>query len=163
MTYDLYRSGFVQRYASSPELATFGQTNGHHQWGVAVLMFSLFGDRIDNMAVVWEALHHDTGEMGACDVSYPARQKYPALAQAASAAEFEERMYLGVPEAQLTEDETAMLRLCDRLESILFASVRAPWVLQGDGWPEMVSQIKGAAWALGVGAEVEGLLKEAGL
>lgn len=162
MSYDLYRSGFTQRYASNPDMAHLGQTNGHHQWGVAVLLVSLFGDRIDNLAVVWEALHHDTGEMGAADVSHPAKQKYPALAAAVADAEFAERLNLGVPEASLTEEEARMLRFCDRLESYLFASARAPWVLCGGGWPEVRQNIEGQAFALGVGAEVATLLEETG-
>lgn len=162
MTYDLYRSGFVQRYASNPEMAWLGQTNGHHQWGAAVLLFGLFGDRIDNLAVVWEALHHDTGEMGAADVSYPAKQKYPALAEAVADAEFEERLDLGVPEAQLTDEETAMLKFCDRLESYLFASVRAPWVLKQADWRKLKHWLEGESFRLDVADEMRVLLEEAG-
>jgi 5'-deoxynucleotidase YfbR-like HD superfamily hydrolase len=154
---DIYRSGFVQRYHTNADMAHLGQTNGQHQWGVAVLMFALFLDRM-NLAVVWEALHHDTGEMHAADVSYPAKRAYPALAEAAAEAEADARVWMGVPEAALTDDETAMLKLCDRLESYLFARVRAPWVLVGDGWPELRAWCVGEAWRLGVGAEVEGLL-----
>jgi hypothetical protein len=36
-------------------------------------------------------------------------------------------------------------------------------VLSGDGWPELRASVIGMAWKLGVGAEVEGLLKEAGV
>lgn len=161
MTYDLYRSGFVRRYHSSPEMAHLGQTNGHHQWGVAVLLFRLFGDRIDNLVPVWEALHHDTGEMGSADVSHPAKQNYPALGKAAAEAERVERADMEVPEAWMREEERAMLKFCDRLESYLFASVRAPWVLGRDGWPEMRAALEGQSFALGVGAEVKALLDEA--
>jgi 5'-deoxynucleotidase YfbR-like HD superfamily hydrolase len=160
--YQTYRTGFVARYHQNPDLAWTGQTNGHHQWGVTMLLFRLFPDEV-NLAVVWEALHHDTGEMGSCDASYPAKMKHPAMAKAVAEAEFAERLDIGVPEAELTEREAAMLKLCDRLESLLYARVRAPWVLSGDGWPEMRVKVVGDAWALGVGAEVEGLLKEAGL
>jgi hypothetical protein len=59
----------------------------------------------------------------------------------------------------LTDEERDMLKLCDGLESFLYASVRTPWVLTGGGWPEMRDNLIGRAWALGVGAEVEGLLK----
>jgi 5'-deoxynucleotidase YfbR-like HD superfamily hydrolase len=155
---DIYRSGFVQRYSSNPEMAHLGQNLGHHQWGVAVLMFALFKDRVDNMALIWEALHHDAGEMGAVDVSYPAKRKHPDLARAAADAEANERIDMGIGAAWLDDDETAMLKLCDRLESYLFARVRAPWVLPGDGWPELRAWCVGEAWRLGVGAEVEGLL-----
>jgi len=162
MRYQLYRTGFVQRYAQNPDMAWTGQTLGHHQWGVAVLLLSLFPDDV-NLAVVWEALHHDTGEMGSAEASYPAKQKYPEMAEAIGGAEWNERFEMGVPEASLTDRETDMLKMCDRLESLLYARVRTPWVLSGDGWPELRRSVVGLAWKLGVGAEVEGLLKEAGV
>jgi hypothetical protein len=56
-----------------------------------------------------------------------------------------------------------MLALCDRLESLLYARVRTPWVLSGDGWPELRSSVVGLAWKLDVGAEVEGLWTGAGV
>jgi hypothetical protein len=161
MTFQLYRTGFVQRYAQNPDMAWTGQTLGHHQWGVAVLLLRLFGDDV-NMAVVWEALHHDTGEMGSAEASYPAKRRHRAMAHAIGEAEELERHDLGVGPAVLLPREADMLSLCDRLESLLYARVRTPWVLDGDGWPELRSSVVGLAWALGVGAEVEGLLKEAG-
>jgi 5'-deoxynucleotidase YfbR-like HD superfamily hydrolase len=159
-TYALYRTGHVQRFAQSPEMAWTGQTLGHHQWGVAILMLKLFPDRM-NLAVLWEALHHDTGEQGAAEVSCLAKKKYPRLAEAVREAEARERGELGVHEAVLTDEERDMLKLCDGLESFLYASVRTPWVLTGGGWPEMRDNLIGRAWALGVGAKVEGLLREA--
>lgn len=161
MSFQLYQTGFVQRYAQNPAMAWTGQTLGHHQWGVAVLLLRLFGDEV-NLAVVWEALHHDTGEMGSCDASYPAKQRHPAMAAAIRDAEALERIEMGVCEAALTEREKAMVKLCDRLESLLFARVRTPWVLEQADWVRQRRDIVGAAWALGVGAEVEGLLREAG-
>jgi 5'-deoxynucleotidase YfbR-like HD superfamily hydrolase len=163
MLYRLYRTGHVQRYAQNPEMAWTGQTLGHHQWGVAVLLLALFPDDDVNLAVVWEALHHDTGEMGSAEASHPAKQKHRSMARAIEDAEWQERFDMGVPEAVLPEREAQMLALCDRLESLLYARVRTPWVLSGDGWPELRASVVGMAWKLGVGAEVEGLLKEAGL
>jgi hypothetical protein len=154
---DVYRSGFVQRYATNPEMAWTGQTDGQHAWGVAVLLLGLFGDRV-NMAVVWEALHHDCGEMGTCDMSAPNKKRWPDAASALAEAEAEERVWMGIPEAVLLDDEAAMLKLCDGLESWLFASVRTPWVLSGDGWPKMRLDLLREGARLGVGAEVERLL-----
>lgn len=160
--YRLYRTGYTVRFHGNADMAWAGQTNGHHQWGVVTLLFALFPDEV-NLALIWEAHHHDTGETGVCDMAYPAKRRYPDVAEAVAEAEANERVEMGVPEAMLTEREEAILKLCDRLESLLFARVRTPWVLSGDGWPEMRAKIVGDAWALGVGAAVEGLLKEAGL
>jgi 5'-deoxynucleotidase YfbR-like HD superfamily hydrolase len=160
--YETYRSGHVQRFHGNPDMAWTGQTLGHHQWGVAMLLCALFPERV-NAAVLWEALHHDTGEMHTCDMSYPAKMRYPEAAAALAEAEGDARVWMGVPEVVLTEEEEAMLKLCDRLESLLFAKVRTPWVLHGDGWPEMRVQTINMGWSVGVGAEVEGLLREAGI
>jgi 5'-deoxynucleotidase YfbR-like HD superfamily hydrolase len=162
MIWTLYRTSFTQRYHGNPEVAWTGQTNGHHQWGVVALLFSLFPDEV-SLTLIWEAAHHDTGEMGTCDASSVAKRRHPAMAKAIDEAEWNERFEMGVPEAVLTDREADMLALCDSLEALLYVRVRAPWVLSGDGWPEQRKRVEGMAWKLGVGAEVEGLLKEAGL
>ena len=155
----IYLSGFTQRYHTNPRMASLGQTNGHHQWGVAVLMLGLFPDEM-NLALVWEALHHDSGEMGTCDASYPNKQRYPDMARVIGEAEAAERADIGIPEAQLTDRETAILKLCDRLESYLFTTVHAPHVLPYDGWPEVRQSIETAARALGVWDVVGHLLTD---
>jgi hypothetical protein len=154
----VFASGFVQRYSTNPSMAWAGQTNGHHQWGVAVLLLGLFGDRV-NLAAVWEALHHDTGEVGVCDMSLPAKQKYRSAAFVVADAEANERVEMGVPKAVLTCEEADMLKLCDRLESLLFARVRTPWVLMGGGWPELQDAVLRDAERLGVFDVVAGLLR----
>lgn len=155
---NLHRSGFVQRYHSNPDLAWTGQTNGQHQWGVAVLLLQLFPDT--SMAALREALLHDTGEMGAADVSAPAKRRHPLMGEAAAVAERLERRALGVPEAVLTITERDRIKLCDMLEAYLFVSVRAPWVLQGDGWPKDRAWLLQQAAALGVTADVREALGE---
>lgn len=154
----IYRSGFVQRYATCPEMAWTGQTDGQHQWDVAILLLGLFGDRV-NMPLLWEALHHDAGEMGVCDMGAPNKQRYPKLAAEIAEAEANERAGMGIPETVLDEEETAMLKLCDGLEAWLYARVRTPWVLTGDGWPEMRDQLLQDAARLKVWSAVVGLLQ----
>lgn len=150
----LYRTGFGQRYSMNPEMAWTGQTLGHHQWGVAVLLLELFPDC--SMATLKEALLHDTGEPGAgADVSAPAKRKYPALAKVAHAAEIAERHEMGVPpELDIDCDYDAIL-LCDRLEAYLFARVRTPWVLEQPDWQEGRARLLDMAETLGVREVVE--------
>lgn len=154
MTDRLYRTGFGQRYAMNPEMAWTGQTLGHHQWGVAVLLLELFPDC--SMETLKEALLHDTGEPGAgADVSAPAKAKYPRLAEAAEIAELAERAQMGVPWTnRLTEEEDDQIILCDKLEAYLFAKTRCPWVLARDGWPEGKTRIIQMAARLGVERQV---------
>jgi 5'-deoxynucleotidase YfbR-like HD superfamily hydrolase len=156
---DIYRSGFVQRYHSNPEMAWTGQTNGQHQWGVAALLCALFPDRI-NLPLLWEALHHDAGEMLTCDMSHPAKCAYPNVASVLAEAEADARVWMGVSEVMLTAEEADMLKLCDRLESLLFASTRTPWVLtRGQGWPELRQACLDMACALGVRERVEEMVR----
>jgi 5'-deoxynucleotidase YfbR-like HD superfamily hydrolase len=147
-THEVYLSGFVARYSQNPQMAWTGQTDGQHQWGVAVLLMGLFPDsRVD---VLREALLHDTGERGACEASYPAKQKHPQMAAAIRLAELQERAEMGVPERTLTTLEWQRVKFCDRLESLLYAKVRAPWALQVDGWPELRALVLRQAVELGV-------------
>lgn len=153
MTAKLYRTGFGQRYAMNPEMAWTGQTLGHHQWGVAILLLELFPDC--SMATLREALLHDTGEPGAgADVSAPAKAKYPTLAEAAFDAEWNERVELGVPCVGATGYDVDAVTLCDKLEAYMFAQVRCPHVLARDNWPECRSKIIGLAARLGVEQQV---------
>lgn len=140
MTSKLYRTGFGQRYAMNPEMAWTGQTLGHHQWGVAILLLELFPNC--SMATLREALLHDTGEPGAgADVSAPAKAKYPELALAVAVAELNERSEMDVPQDTSFPCDHLAIQLCDRLEAYMFAQVRCPHVLERDGWPECRSKI----------------------
>ena len=157
-----YQTGFGQRYAMNPQLARHGQTLGHHQWGVATLLLALFPDCRKEVLV--EALLHDTGEPGVgCDMAAPAKRCYPDIATALAMAEYIERRQLGTLVEDLTEIEQAQVILCDGLEAYLYVSVVAPWVLAGDGWPEMRAGLEQQAWGLDVAAAVVGLLREAGV
>jgi hypothetical protein len=154
---DIYRSGFVQRYHTNPQMAWAAQTNGHHQWGVVILLMELFPDRI-SVPLLWEALYHDAGEMGAADVSAPAKRRHPALGAACAEAEAMERFGMGIAKAELDFYEVILLKFCDVLESYLFARVRTPWVLKGDGWPEQRQWLVEQAEVLKVGDAVQEML-----
>lgn len=157
-----YQTGFAQRYATNPDLARHGQTLGHHQWGVATLLLALFPDCRKEVLV--EALLHDTGEPGVgCDMAARAKRCYPDIATALAMAEYIERRQIGTLVEDLTEIEQAQVILCDGLEAYLYVSVVAPWVLAGDGWPEMRAGLEQQAWGLDVAAAVVGLLREAGV
>jgi 5'-deoxynucleotidase YfbR-like HD superfamily hydrolase len=155
--FDIYRSGYVQRYHTNPQMAWAAQTNGHHQWGVTVLLLELFPDRV-TVPLLWEALYHDAGEIGAADVSSPAKRRYPDLAKAVTEAEENERFNMGIAPACLEPMEAILLKFCDVLESYLFARILTPWVLEGDGWPEQRSWLLGQAEVLMVEDQVAEML-----
>ena len=157
-----YLTGFAQRYSMDPRLARLGQTHSQHQWGVATLLLTLFPDCRKEVLV--EALLHDTGEPGVgCDMAAPAKRRYPEVATALAMAEYVERRQIRTLVEGLTEIEQAQVVFCDGLEAYLYVSVVAPWVLAGDGWPEMRAGLEQQAWGLDVAAAVIGLLREAGV
>ena len=154
---DIYRSGHVQRYHQNPSLAWLGQTNAAHQWGVAMLLRELFP--LASGSLMRETLYHDAGEMGACDASSPAKTAHPEMAKAIARAEETERWQMGIALGGLTPKEEQILRLCDRLEALLFVATRAPWVLETGDWPEARQEVFAMAEELGVGDKVSELLR----
>jgi hypothetical protein len=157
-----YLAGHVQRWHTNPALAWTGQTVGHHQWGVACLILMLFPGEATSF-LLREALTHDCGEGGTCDLARPVRSRYPHLAHAADEAGEAERLDLGFPAAPLTHRERGILGLCDRLEAILFVAARTPHLLDRDDWRQARDEVLARARALGVGVAVDALLVAAGL
>jgi 5'-deoxynucleotidase YfbR-like HD superfamily hydrolase len=153
----LYRSGLVQRYHSNPDLARFGQTNAAHQWGVAALILKLHP--MPSRDLIVAALLHDVGEIDTGDLASPFKRKYPEIADCHSAIEYQHRDETIGPLLipcfmQLDDTESDWLRMCDSLEAFLFAKNHRPDILDRDGWPEQVLQVRETARRLNVYAEI---------
>lgn len=147
---EVWRSGFVRRWHSNPDLAHTGQTNGHHQWGVAVLAMHLFSDDPD---LIKAAILHDVAEINIGDVSGLAKRINHNLKIEIDKAEQENANQLGVK--YLTDDR---LKLCDMIDAYLWAKHHAPHILQSNGWPDQVEYMFALAMVLGVDADLGVLL-----
>ena len=154
MLHDIWRSGFVRRWHSNPDMAHTSQTNAQHQWGCAVLAHRLFpGD----YELLVSALLHDVGEVGVGDVSGPAKWKFPDLKAASEDAEADMFASLGLD----VPVKTQRLRLVDMIEAYLWARHHMPSIMGRYGWPEMLDGIYGLSGRLGVSYEVHDLMDEA--
>ena len=154
MLHDIWRSGFVRRWHSNPDMAHTAQTNAQHQWGCAVLAHRLFP--VDYELLV-AALLHDVGEDGVGDISGPAKSRHSDLKAASENAEADRFSSLGID----VPIKTLQLTLVDRIEGYLWARHHMPSLMSRDGWPEMLNGIYALADHLNVGPEVTELMDAA--
>ena len=153
---NLFLSGFVQRYHAHPTMARYGQTNGHHQWGVAMLSLMLHPRPTRDLLV--GALTHDAGELLTGDLPHPFKMLLPEMAKMVARVEKDETadMLGWVPD--LSDEDEMWIALCDRLESILFVRETEPRLLERADWRSLVTQAIGKAARLRVEDQVREML-----
>lgn len=146
MNHDLYKSGFVQRWHTHPNLARLGQTLGHHQWGVATIIAQLHPK--PSVALLMAALWHDVGESVSGDIPHMAKHDSPALAYEAGRVEDTTRERLtGWILADMDSD---WLHMADRLEAYLYVQTMQTDVLDHEDWFNCLEDILETAERLGV-------------
>lgn len=144
----LMRSNYVIRYAPNPDLARYGDTNGHHQAMVAQIIFALHPNPSQDL--IYEALHHDVGEMNLGDIAGPAKAENRTLADLLDFAEGVQREKVGAPRRQLNVVDAMWLRFADSLAAFHHVRHVAPHLLQGDDWVKMVGRLVKQSVHLGV-------------
>jgi hypothetical protein len=102
-------------------------------------------------AVHRAAIIHDMGEAAVGDVPNPVKQRNPDLKTALDRIEFEELAKLGLPEVRLSEIEEGMLKLCDKLDAILWAAHHRPQLLTHPGWQDDIAKVRSLMWRCGIG------------
>lgn len=152
MTQDIHRSGYCRRYHSNPELAHLGDTLAHHHGQVAQIILEFIPD--PSPALIYEALHHDCGEMMVGDIAHPAKQADPELSKMLDASERIARRSMGCDERHLSNRDRRWLKFADRLQAYRHVQHVAPHVLKGNGWPEARTWLCKEADALGIKGEV---------
>lgn len=117
-------SGYVRRCHNIASDAA--QTNGHHSWGVAVILQYIYPEC--SKAALLQALYHDVPEVITGDV--PATAKWMSDKLQAALAEIEEviekRLDISV---DLDPVESAAVKLADSLDLLLYSRHR---VFMGD-------------------------------
>ena len=156
MSGNLYRSGFVRRYHTHPTLGAHGQTNGHHQWGVAALIVALHPN--PSRELLMAALFHDAGEYLTGDLPYSFKMFFPKVYEAVSREEEAECADMLGRGLLLEARDRDWLKMCDRLEAVLFVGLVEPARLAEPDWRECVSSVVRMAAGLGVEDEVRGML-----
>jgi hypothetical protein len=143
-----FRSGYVKRYHSNPDIAHLGDTLAHHQGQVAQIIFALHPN--PSLELIYEALHHDVGEMDVGDMGALAKQANPDLRATLADLETQSRISQGCPPKWLDTDERAWLKLADRLQAYKHVQHVAPHLLRDNGWPECRRWILGQCAKLGI-------------
>lgn len=126
-----WRSCFVRRWHSNPDMSDLHDENGAHQGRCAMLAIKLFPDCSRDLLVA--CVTHDAAEWFVGDLPYTRRDQSFAAALDEAEARAIEGMGLGLV---LTAEDKRRLKFVDRLDAYLFAAHRRPHVLVGDGWPE---------------------------
>jgi hypothetical protein len=133
------------------------QTVADHSWGVVTLMLKLWPD--SRIEAVTAAHRHDTGERSSgADVSWSAKQRWPAVFAQVAVIEAQERQRIFGPDLDLTDEELDRIRLCDRIESALTVMNYAPWIMPESEWVELGEWMDEEAERLGVRVAVGDML-----
>ena len=112
----LLLAGMVQRYHSVPTITS--DTVGEHTFGV-VWLCALLSEGQPRAELLLAALWHDVPELTVGDMPSPVKRRFGLGLQFAQM----EREVLGgllrIPPPELTEDETRILTLADRIDGML--------------------------------------------
>lgn len=110
--------GKVQRCHGIPHNGSYSVAE--HSWGVAMLLWYIFPEHFTRL--VPYALSHDVPEAWVGDVPAPTMRYVPGLREALSGLEGMLNHRIGLPaENELSGEEHAVLKACDRLELYLWA------------------------------------------
>lgn len=152
-TLTAWRSGFVRRWHSNPDLSDLHDENAAHHGRVAMLAVKLFPEC--SRAFLLACVTHDAAEWFVGDIAYTKRERAYAAALDTAEAQALEAMGLTV---ELTPDQRRRLKLVDRLDAYLFVKHRRPHVLAGDGWPEQREWLRSEWRACGAEGNPEDVL-----
>lgn len=122
--YRTWLATFVQRWHTDPDLSKSGDSIAGHQCRVALLAAQLM-PTISKEALL-HALTHDLGEWFTGDISSPTKLTQPALKKMVDTIEEEGRRSLGFTDSVITEEEAALLKLCDRLDAFMWRLKHLP-------------------------------------
>ena len=138
----------VTRFHSHPRLRHTGDCIEGHQQRVATLCLSLsaaIGHQVYMGDLMRAAMHHDEAEKVLGDMPAPAKARFRVLAVAYANAELQVLNEMGLT-WNLTRQEDAMLRLCDRLDAWQWATSHGE---TGAEWDDMRGELFKLAMLIG--------------
>lgn len=144
----IWRDSFVRRWHTSPDMSHTTDFNCSHQGRVALLVLSLFPDA--GIDLLRAAITHDQGEAGVGDVAFPVKQKNPKLAKQLDDMEADHIAMRGLPPINLSAPDERRLKLCDRLDAVLWMLKCSPAIASQKGWRSDIDFCNSEASALGV-------------
>ena len=136
-------AGFTHRWHTHPNLSVTADRTDGHSARVAILVLLMKPDA--SAALLRTAITHDLGEaVAGGDVSYPFKQAFPDINQKLEQMEALALAGMGLTLPDLTEEETRIFNLCDRLDAYLWALHHIPLiVLTHSGWTNHKSKLWG--------------------
>ena len=135
----IYRSGFVERWHTSPDVPA--QTLADHHGRTAQIVLFFWPDAEPDL--VYAALHHDCGELYVGDMPAPAKQAAQDFQLRMIELEANARESIGI---KPLKGEGYRLHFADKVEAYTYVAQKAPHIL---GQPQWVD----ALHALGVMAD----------
>jgi 5'-deoxynucleotidase len=124
-----YMSGKVRRWHTH---ANLHQNVADHAWGVAFIIIKLHPS--PSMALIKEALFHDSGEIFTGDVPTPCKKNFPAFRVLLEEIEADFRKHSGLPLNDLTQEEQDWLDFADSFEAVLFIHNASGLTKQDADW-----------------------------
>jgi hypothetical protein len=144
----IWRDSFVRRWHTNPDMSHTTDFNCSHQGRVALLVLSLFPDA--GIDLLRAAITHDQGEAGVGDVAFPVKQKNPNLTEQLDDMEADHIAMRGLPPIRLSAVDQRKLKLCDRLDAVLWMLKCNPTIAKKGGWQSDIAFCYSEAAALGV-------------
>lgn len=153
---EIYLTGKTLRYHARPEIGIFNQNTADHSWGLVTLMVLLKPD-VSREAVL-KGHFHDAGERWAGDLPHPFKRANAYVAQRHAVTEHRLARENGVPQFDTTDEEDALIKLCDLLEAYLFVKLRRSDIIEEESW--MVQREEMIERAYDISAEIGGKVEE---
>lgn len=144
----IWRATFTRRWHRHADLADIADPISGHQGRVALLAVVLFPNA---HALHRAAIMHDMGEAVVGDVPNPVKERNPALKAELDRIEAIAMAKMGLPECDLNAHELKMLRLCDKLDAILWARHHRYALMSEPGWQRDISLVKDLFAVCGIG------------
>ena len=117
--FNVLASGDVERFHNAVGISK--QLISSHSWGVALLCH--YFDPNCSKELILAAMTHDCPEFKTGDLPAPVKWKFPEVGHTMDQYEKEVAREMGI-EITLTPEETALLKICDRLEGMQYCVSR---------------------------------------
>lgn len=154
--YRTWLATFVRRWHSNPDMCHTIDPVGGHSGRVALLVLQLDPEASRDLLIA--ALVHDLGEYRTGDMSYDAKKRYPKLAEQLALQEDDEIKYQGIAKPRLNARDAKLLKVCDWLDSYLWAEMHVPRLVVRKDWRQQKLTTINYARDIGLAFEVEALL-----
>lgn len=140
-----WQAGFVRRWHCNPDLAhTVDPTDGH---SARVAKLALMIDPNITKQAIMYALAHDDGEFCLGDVSGLWKRENPDLAEAMEKAERDNLEKLGIHLPDLSDVESKLISLCDKIDAYLWMQHYTPHLSKREDWVASKNSIFGSLQA----------------